>query len=122
LPPPWSAKELAGGRSQVLNDCRIKRIDRHPAESDEDSTPESISDTEHWLNWNGDFDIPNESEDDCEADSESDIELDNCFEDPECPLQRDVCAASNVPSVWESPLAAVMIHKWIAASTCNDST
>jgi len=60
-----------------LNVRRIKQIDHHPAESDKDSSPESISDTKNWLNWNGGLDNPNDSEDDWEADNESDIELEN---------------------------------------------
>jgi len=43
------------------------------------------------------LDNPNESEDDREADNESDVEQDNCFKDPECPEQQDVCAAPNLP-------------------------
>jgi hypothetical protein len=85
VPPAVSAKDLPGGRSQVWNVRRIKWIDRHPAESDEDSSPESISDTESWLNWNGDLDNPNNSEDDWEADNESDTELNNGSEDSETP-------------------------------------
>jgi len=47
------------------------------------------------------LDNPNGSEDDSEADNESDLELDNCFEDLECPEQRDVCFAANVPRlIW----------------------
>jgi len=76
-PPALSAKELSGERTQVLNVHQIKRIDRHSAESDEDSSPDSISDTENWLNWNRDLDNPNDSEDDWEADNESDTEHDN---------------------------------------------
>jgi hypothetical protein len=68
-----------------LNVRRIRRINRHPVESDEDSAPERISDTEDWLNWNGDLDNPNDSEQDCSADDDSDIEHNNCIEDPECP-------------------------------------
>jgi len=64
-----------------------------------DSTPENISDTEDWLNWNGDLDNPNDSEDDGGADVESDIELDNSIEDPDCPEQQDVSAAPNVPGL-----------------------
>jgi len=45
LPPALSAKDIPGGRTEVLNVCRIKLLDRHPTESDEDSLPESISDT-----------------------------------------------------------------------------
>jgi hypothetical protein len=58
LPPPLSAKDLPGGQIQILNVCRIQRINCHPVKSDEDSTPESISDTEDWLDWNGDLDNP----------------------------------------------------------------
>jgi len=70
VPPALSAKDLPGGRTQVLNVHQIKLIDHHPAESDEDSSPESISDTENWLNWNWDLDNPNDSEGDWEADNE----------------------------------------------------
>jgi len=63
VPPALSAKDLPGGRTQMLNVHRIKRIDRHPAEHDKDSSAESISDTENWLNWNGDLHNPNDSED-----------------------------------------------------------
>jgi len=45
LPPALSAKDLPGGRTQILNVRRIWRINRHPVESDKDSAPESISDT-----------------------------------------------------------------------------
>jgi hypothetical protein len=46
LPPAVSAKDLPGGRTQILNVRRIQRIHRHPLESNENSAPESISDTE----------------------------------------------------------------------------
>jgi hypothetical protein len=74
LPPASSAKDLTGGRTQILNVRQIRRINRHPAESDEDSTPESISDSDDWLDWYCDLDNPNDSKDDCAADDESDIE------------------------------------------------
>jgi len=96
-PPALSAKDLLGGRTQILNVHRIKKIDRHPAESDEDCAPESISDTENWLDWNGDLDNANVSEDDWEADDEFDLEQDNVIEDSETTVQRDVSAALNVP-------------------------
>jgi len=54
-------------------------------------------DTENWLNWNGDLDNPNDSEDDWEADIEFEIELDNGIEDPETPGQQEVTAGPNVP-------------------------
>jgi len=34
LPPPLSAKNLPGGRTQILNACRVRRINRYPVESD----------------------------------------------------------------------------------------
>ena len=77
LPPSLSAKDLPGGQTQILNVRRIRRINRHPVESDEDSAPGCISDSEDWLNWNGDLDNPNDSEDDCAADAESDMDQDN---------------------------------------------
>jgi len=71
-----------------------------------DSAPESISDTEDWLNWNGDLGNSNNSEEHCAADVESDIEQGKSIEDPECPEQRDVFAAPNVPGsiqpTWKS--------------------
>jgi len=94
-----SATEFTGGPTQVLNVRRIRRIGCHPVASYDDCTPETISDTENCLNWNGDLDNPNESEADCEADNESDVEQDNFFEDWECTKQQDVCAASNVPGL-----------------------
>jgi len=97
LPPALSAKDLSGGRTQILNICRIRGINHQPVESDEDSAPESISDTEDWLNWNGNLDNPNDSEEDCAAADDSDIEHNNCIEDPECPQQQDLSAAPNVP-------------------------
>jgi len=97
VPPALSANDLHGGRTQVLNIRRIKRIDRHPAETDVDNTPESVSDTENWLDWNGDLDNPNDSEDNWEADNESKMELNNGVRDSEPQEQRDVSSAPNVP-------------------------
>jgi len=99
LPPPLSAKNLPWGRTQVLNVHRIPRFNRHPVESDEDSAPESIFDTEDWRNCNGDCENPNDSEDDCAAEVESGIEQDNSIEDLQCAEQRDVCAAPYVPGL-----------------------
>jgi hypothetical protein len=101
LPPALSAKDLPGGRTQILNVRQIRKINCYPVESDEDSAPESISDTEDWLNWTGDLHNPNDSEEDCAAADESDIEHNNGIEDPECPEQQNVSAAPNVPGlVW----------------------
>jgi len=96
LPPALSAKYLPGGRTQILNARRIRRINRDPVESDNHSAPDGLSDTDDWLNWNGDLDIPTNSEEDCAADNESDIEHNNRIEDPECQEQQDVSAALNV--------------------------
>jgi len=94
-------KDLPGGRTQILNICRIWRINRHPVESDEDRAPESTSDTEDCLNWNEVLDKRNHSEDDCRAAVESDIVQDNRIEDPDSPEQRDVSSAPNIPgSIW----------------------
>jgi hypothetical protein len=101
LPPALSAKDLPGGQTQILNVRRIRRINHHPVESDDDSAQESISDTNDWVNWKGDLDNPNVSEDACAADDESDIGLNNGIHDPECPEQQHVSAAPNVPGlVW----------------------
>jgi hypothetical protein len=97
VPPALLAKDLPGGQTQVLNVRQIKWIDRHPAEHDEDRSPESITDTKNCLNWNGDFDNPNDSEDEWEADNESEMELDNGSKDSETPELRNVSAAPNVP-------------------------
>jgi hypothetical protein len=42
---------------------------------------------------------PFDSEEDCAADDDSDIEHNNWIEDPECPEQQDVSAAPNVPGL-----------------------
>jgi len=99
LPRAVSAKKLAGRQTEVLNVRRIRRMDSHSAGSDKHTAPESISDTEKLLDCNGDLDNPNGSEDDFERDNESDVNVDNCFKDPECPEERDVCAAPNVPGL-----------------------
>jgi len=99
LPPALSAKDLPGGRTHILNVRQTRRINRLPVESDEDSAPESISNTDDCHNWNGDLDNRNDSEDDCAADDESDIEQNNGIEDSKCPEQQDVSAAPNVPGL-----------------------
>jgi len=99
VPPALSAKNLTGRRTQVLNIRQIKRIDRHPAESDEDRSPKIISDTENLLNWNGDLDNPNDSEDNWEADNESDMELDKGSVDSQTPEVWNVSAVPNIPGL-----------------------
>jgi len=97
VPPALSTKDLPEGQTQVLNVGRIKWIDRQPAESDEDSSPECISDTANWLNWNGNLDHPNDREDNWEADNKSDMELDNGCDNSGSQEQWNVSAAQNVP-------------------------
>ena len=101
LPPALSAKDLPGGRTQIINVRQIWRINHHPVQSNEDSAPKSVPDTDDWLNWNGDLDNPNDREEDCAAEDESDIEHNNGIDDPQCPEQQDVSAAPNVPGlIW----------------------
>jgi len=99
LPPALFTKDLPGGRTQILNVHRIGGIHSHPVESNEDGAPESISDTESWLNWNGNLDNPYDSDGDCAADDESDIEHNNGIEDLEYPEQQDVSAMPEVPGL-----------------------
>jgi len=84
----------------------MKRIDLHLVESDEDYSPESISDTKNWLNWNGDLDNPNDSKDNWEADNESDMSPDSRREDSATPEHRNMSVAPNVlkliGSTWQS--------------------
>jgi hypothetical protein len=51
------------------------------------------------LNWNGDLDNANDSEDDWEADNEPDTDLDNGSEVSETLEVRNVSAAPNVPGL-----------------------
>jgi len=97
FPSAVSANDLRGGGTQLWNVRRIQRINRHPGECNEDPAPDSISDTDDWLNWNGDFDNANNGEDDCAADDEFNIGPNNSFEDLECQERQDVSAAPNVP-------------------------
>jgi len=73
MPPALSAKHCPGGRTEIFNVCRIRRINCHPVESGVDSAPECSLDTEHWRNCNGDLDNPNDSEDDCMSDIQSEM-------------------------------------------------
>jgi len=106
LPPALSANHLPGGQTQSLNVRRIRIINCHTVESDEDSVPESISDTKYLPNWNGDLNNPNDSEEDCAADDESDVEQNWGIKNRECPEPQDVSAAAHVPGLvrptWKS--------------------
>ena len=106
LPPQLSAKDLPRGQTQILNVRRIRGINCHPVECVEDSAPGSMSDTDDWHNGNGDLDIPNDSEEDCGADVESDIQEDDRIKHPDSPEQRDMSVAPNDPRLirptWKS--------------------
>jgi hypothetical protein len=67
--------------------------------NDYNVSPESISDTENRINWNGDVDNPDDSEDNWEADNESEMELDNGSNYSDTLEQRNVSATSNVPGL-----------------------
>jgi len=99
FPPALSAKDLPGGRTEIVNVRRTQAINRHPVESQDDSAPEFISDTDDWLMWNGDLDNQNSSQDDCAADDESDIGPNNGIKDLQCPKLHDVGATPNVPGL-----------------------
>jgi hypothetical protein len=74
-------------------------MSRPPIEYDKDRAPDSISDTDVWLNRNCDLDNPNHIQENCAGDDESDIEHNNAIEDQECPEQQDVSAPPNVPGL-----------------------
>jgi len=97
LPPALSAKDLPRGQSQVSNVRRITRINHHPAESDEDSAPQSMSDTDKCHDWNADFDNCNATDADQEADNQSNIKYNNGIDAPASPKHWDVSATRMVP-------------------------
>jgi hypothetical protein len=71
LPPALSSNDLPGGRTQLLNFQRIQRINHHAVESDKYCATERSSDTDDWLNWNGDLHNPYDTEGDSAAGNES---------------------------------------------------
>jgi hypothetical protein len=112
VPPALSANNLPGGRTILLNICQINRINGHAAESDENRSPDSISDTENWLNWNADLDNRNDSEDNWEAGNESDMEWNNGSDDSDTPEQPNVSAVPNVPRlIWPILTATKKVQK-----------
>jgi len=102
LPSALSGKDLPGGQTQKLNVHWTRKINRHPVEIDEDRSPERISDTVDWLNWNWDLDNRNDSKDNCAGDFDNDIDQPNIIDDMQCTEQRDVSAAPNVPGLIRS--------------------
>jgi hypothetical protein len=47
LPPAVCTKDISGGWTQMFNVSQIWRMNHHPVETDQDSTPDSITDTEN---------------------------------------------------------------------------
>jgi hypothetical protein len=83
LPPALSRKGPPGGRTIISKVHKIWRINCYQLESDQDSIPETILDTEGWFNRNCVLDKPNDREDDCATDIETDVEKGNGIEDSE---------------------------------------
>jgi len=102
-PPALSSIDLPGGRTQLLNICRMKKIDRDQTASDENRAPESISDSGDLLHRNDDLENPNLSEDSWEAHDESKLDQDNVILNPDTPKQQEVCAQQNVPGLIRPP-------------------
>jgi len=99
VPAAFSAKHLPGEWTQELHMHQIKRINHYTAISDDDSSPGRISDTASCLNWNGRLDNPHDSADDREAESESDIQLDNSREDSYTREQHKIHATPPFPGL-----------------------
>jgi hypothetical protein len=95
------------------------RTDSLPVEGDEDSAPESISDTEDLINWNGDIDNPNDCDGDCTVDFEADVDQDISIKDPESPEQQGVSPVPNIsgliPPMWESKRHAEQVFVTVNA-------
>jgi hypothetical protein len=79
--PTLVAKDLAGELIKILNVRRIKRINRHPGNRNEDIGLENIWDAEYWVDRNGDLDYLTDSEDDWEVENKSEIVLDTSVRD-----------------------------------------
>jgi len=77
MPPALSAKDLPGGQSQILNVSQIGKINSQLVNSREYSTVDNISNTEHWQNWNCDWNNANDREDNSAADDKSHIQQNN---------------------------------------------
>jgi len=122
LPPALSGKNISGGRTEVLNVCPIGRIVRHPTASDKDSAPDSISDSEYWLNWNDDLDNPNGSEDDNKVHNESDTARCNGMKASKSPVHCVVIAAPNVPGfIWPTWREMKQADKGLVTVSATDT-
>jgi len=97
MPPSLCGKNLLAGWTEVLNIHQFTRIDYHQVENELDIITESISDNKIWLDWNPNLDNPIDGNDNWEGDNGFELELDNCIEDPETPVQRNMSTAPKVP-------------------------
>jgi hypothetical protein len=94
--------DVRGEQTQVWNVNQITRINCHTVDMDDDGTSETIMDAKTWLNWNGNLDNANNSNDICTADGKSDIEQDTGIKDLKSAGQWDMMnAKENVPGlIW----------------------
>jgi hypothetical protein len=67
-----------------LNVHCIKRIDPHPAESNENSISEIILDTDNWIDCCSDLEYQINTEKNLTADNEFHIKIENGIINPEC--------------------------------------
>jgi hypothetical protein len=66
------------------------------------------------LNWNFDFDNPNESEDEWQAENGLHIVLDNVTEDAECSQQRHMRVGPTVPGLIQpTQMSKRNADKWV---------
>jgi len=98
LPPSLCTWDLLGKEATMIMVCRIWTINHHPAGSDEDSAPETTSNTENWLDRKRNSDNPITSNDKWVVDDLRDMVWANIIEHPESHEHRVVCATSNVPT------------------------
>lgn len=100
LPKSLPLTEIGDGQARVRHFRRIRRIDRHPNDTDGDSGGEGHSDTEDWLNWNGDFDDEDgDDENDSSADEDLDSALASISRTKVIPDPSRVDAALNIPGL-----------------------
>jgi hypothetical protein len=79
LPASLPQTELPDGRTQILNVRRIRRINRSALESDQESTSDMDTDSEDWLNWDGDVDdLTNDESEHSAAETSENDSLEQC--------------------------------------------
>jgi len=85
----------------------MEQIGCHPGDSGEERVPKSISDTKDCLEWKGDFNYRHNSQDNWEADNESNMQQDNDSGDPATQNQQNVSAVPNIPRLIWATLRAM---------------